>query len=77
MMAPAFARVAAEFEPDIRFLKVDTEAAPHIAARYNIRCIPMLILFQKGEIVAQRAGAINAQTLRGWLKQYTQTQAAA
>jgi thioredoxin 2 len=77
MMAPVFARSAAELEPDIRFLKLDTEAAPHIAARYNIRSIPMLILFQKGAIVAQRAGAVDGQTLRAWLKQYTQTQAAA
>lgn len=77
MMAPVFERVAAEMEPEIRFLKLDTEAAPDIAARHNIRSIPMLILFRKGAIVAQRAGAIDANTLRAWLRQSTGASAAA
>ncbi len=70
MMAPVFARVAGELEPDIRFLKLDTEAAPQIAARYGVRSIPMLILFRNGAIIAQRAGAMDAGTLRGWLRQH-------
>ena len=54
MMAPVFERAARELEPALRFLKLDTEAAADIAARYNIRSIPMLILFRNGAIVAQR-----------------------
>ena len=34
-MAPAFERVAAELEPEIRFLKVDTEAEQQLAAQYS------------------------------------------
>jgi thioredoxin 2 len=71
MMAPVFARAASELEPEVRFLKLDTEAAPDIAARYNIRSIPMLILFRSGAVVAQRAGAIDERALRDWLKQHT------
>jgi thioredoxin 2 len=67
-MAPIYERVAAELEPDFRFFKVDTEAEPELAARYHIRSIPTLMLFHKGAVVAQRAGAIDAQTLRSWLK---------
>jgi thioredoxin 2 len=40
-MAPVYDRIATEFEPNIRFLKVDTESEPELAARYNIRSIPM------------------------------------
>jgi thioredoxin 2 len=75
MMAPVFARVAGELEPGIRFLKLDTEAAPDIAARYGVRSIPMLILFRNGTVVAQRAGAIDGQTLRAWLQQHTHPEA--
>ena len=71
MMAPVFERVAAEFEPEVRFLKLDTEAEQEIAARYNIRSIPTLMLFSKGKVVAQRAGALDAQTLRSWIRQYS------
>ena len=70
MMAPIYERAAAEFEPDVRFLKLDTEAAPEIAARYQIRGIPTLILVRKGAVVAKRAGAVDGQTLRSWLRQY-------
>jgi thioredoxin 2 len=68
-MAPTYERVASELEPEIRFLKVDTEAAPELAARYNIRSIPTLILFQNGAEVARQAGAMDAASLRSWLRQ--------
>ncbi|MCW5733739.1 MAG: thioredoxin TrxC [Enhydrobacter sp.] len=71
MMAPAYERVAAELEPDVRFLKVDTEAQPQLAAQYNIRSIPTLILFRDGKVVAQRAGASDATSLRAWIQQNT------
>jgi thioredoxin 2 len=69
-MAPAYAKVAAEMEPRMRFLKVDTEAEPTLAAKYQIRSIPTLIVFRRGAILDQRAGAIDAGTLKSWLSQY-------
>jgi thioredoxin 2 len=69
-MAPAFERVAAEFEPEIRFLKVDTDAEQGLSARYNIRSIPTLMLFRNGNIVAQQSGALGADALRAWIRQY-------
>ena len=68
-MAPAFERVAAELEPGVRFLKVDTDAEQALAAQYNIRSIPTLMLFREGRMVAQRAGASDAQSLREWIRQ--------
>ena len=69
-MAPVYERVAAELEPDFRFLKVDTAAEQGLAARYGIRSIPTLMLFKKGAVAAQRAGAGDAQSLRTWLRQH-------
>ena len=71
-MAPVYERVAAELEPAFRFVKVDTEAEPELAARYHIRSIPTLMLFHKGSVVAQRAGAVDAQTLRSWLRAHAE-----
>lgn len=76
MMAPAYERVAAEMEPAIRFLKVDTEQEPELAARYGIRGIPTLMVFRKGKPIAQRAGAMDAGSLRAWLSQVTAVTAA-
>lgn len=69
-MAPVFERVTAELEPQARFLKVDTDAEQELAARYNIRSVPTLMMFRKGALVAQRAGASDAQSLRAWLQQH-------
>jgi thioredoxin 2 len=70
MMAPAYAQVASEMEPRMRFLKVDTEAEQALAARYQIRSIPTLMVFRGGKVVAQQAGAMDAGRLKAWLGQY-------
>jgi thioredoxin 2 len=71
MMAPAYEQVTAELEPNVRFLKVDTEAEQQLSARYSIRSIPTLMIFKEGKMVDQRAGAVDARTLRDWVKQHT------
>src|SRR3977135_1071060 len=76
-MEPVYDRRAAEFEPAIRFLKLDTAAEPAVAAPYEIRGTAALILVRRGSIVAQRAGAVDGQTLRAWLSQYAQAPARA
>jgi thioredoxin 2 len=70
MMAPVYDAVAAEMEPAMRFLKLDTEAEPQLAERYGIRGIPTLMVFRHDKILGQRAGAVDAGTLRQWLRQY-------
>jgi thioredoxin 2 len=76
-MAPVFERAAGEFEPELRFLKVDTEAEAELSARYNIRSIPTLMLFHRGNVVAQRAGALGVEALREWLRQHAPSAAPA
>jgi thioredoxin 2 len=70
-MTPVYERVASELEPAIRFLKVDTDVEPVLSRRYNIQSIPILMLFRNGKIVAQEAGALDAQALRAWLRRHT------
>jgi thioredoxin 2 len=77
VMAPAFERAAGEIEPELRFLKVDTEAETELSARYSIRSVPTLMLFHKGNVVAQRAGAVSADALRQWLRQHAPSAAPA
>ena len=67
MMAPAFAQAAGELEPRVRLAKVDTEAQQTIAARYNIRSIPTLILFRGGREVARQAGAMSKNDIVKWV----------
>lgn len=67
MMAPEFA-TAAQRVRDVRFAKVDTEAAQQVAARHGIRSIPTMILFDGGREVARRSGAMRAADIAAWLQ---------
>ena len=66
MMTPAFAQAAAQLEPKVRLLKVNTEAEQQLGAQFNIRSIPTLALFHKGREVARQAGAMGAADIVRW-----------
>jgi thioredoxin 2 len=68
MMAPAFAEAAQLLEPQIRLGKLNTETEPGISARYNIRSIPTMILFQGGREVTRQSGAMSSQDIVRWAK---------
>ena len=67
-MAPAFEQAASQLEPQMRLAKVDTEAVPALGARFNIRSIPTLALFQGGREVARQAGALGAADIVRWAR---------
>jgi thioredoxin 2 len=68
MMAPAFEAAAKQLEPRMRLAKLDTEAAPDIAARYAIRSIPTLILFRGGREIARQSGVMSAEAIAAWVR---------
>jgi thioredoxin 2 len=69
-MAPAYERAAGELEPDYRLLKLNTEEEQALAARYNIRSIPTLVLFRQGREVARLTGATDTRGLVSWTKSH-------
>jgi thioredoxin 2 len=66
-MAPAFEQAALALESSVRFAKLDTDAAPAVAQRYEIRSIPTMILFNGGEEVARHSGAMMAGDIERWV----------
>jgi thioredoxin 2 len=74
-MAPAYERAAAELEPDYRLLKVNTEEEPALAERYQVRGIPTMMLFARGNPIAHTAGAMNAAGIVNWVRAHGQEQA--
>ncbi len=59
-MAPAYEKAAAQLEPQVRVVKVNTEEAQNLGARFNIRSIPTLALFKGGREVARQPGAMTS-----------------
>jgi len=67
-MAPFYAQAAQRLEPAYRVVKVDTEQAQDLAARYAIRSIPTLALFLHGREVARQPGAMDSNNIIAWAK---------
>jgi thioredoxin 2 len=74
-MAPQF-EAAARALPDVRFAKVDSDAAPRASAAHGIRSIPTLVLFERGREVARRSGASSAADILAWVRSQLQRTAA-
>ncbi len=66
--APTFEK-ASEGHPDVVFAKVDTEAEQSLAAAANIRSIPTLMVFKKGNLVYNEAGALPPAALEDLISQ--------
>ncbi len=67
--APIFDQATRQFEPQLRLAKLNTEAEQGIAAQWQIRSIPTLILFRAGREVARLNGALALPQLQQWLQQ--------
>jgi len=66
-MAPQFERAARELKDRARLVKVNTDQAQGLAARYGIRAIPTLMLFRNGAEVKRASGAMDAGALARWV----------
>lgn len=64
--APQFEQLAAA-RPELRFVKVDSDAAPRASAALQIRSIPTTLLFVGGREVARQSGAMSAAQLGAWV----------
>lgn len=60
--APTF-EAAAEKYPNVAFAKVNTEEQQELAAAFNIRSIPTLMVFREQIILFAEAGALPAPAL--------------
>lgn len=67
MMAPAYAQAAATLEPRLRLAKLNTEQEQGIAAQFNIRSIPTLVIFKSGREIARMSGAMSAADIVRWI----------
>ena len=68
-MAPNFAAAAKTLEPDVRLLKLNSEAEPQASAELGVSGIPTLLLFRGGREIARTAGLMSAQQIVAWTRQ--------
>ena len=68
-MGPNFAAAAKTLEPEVRLLKLNSEAEPQAAAGLGVSGIPALLLFRDGHEIARSAGLMSAQQIVAWTHQ--------
>ncbi len=49
---------------------IDAEENRELAAEYDVRGVPTLLLFHRGELVGRKVGFVTAGELRAWVAPY-------
>jgi thioredoxin 1 len=57
MVAPAIDALATSYSGRLKVGKLNVDENPRVAAAFNIRSIPTLLLFRGGEVIDQQIGA--------------------
>ncbi|GGB69520.1 thioredoxin [Flavobacterium suaedae] len=62
MVGPIVEEISKEYDGKAVVGKVDVDANQEFAAKYGIRNIPTVLVFQKGEVVGRQVGVAPKQT---------------
>ena len=64
MIAPVLDELAEEYAGKVRIGKVNIDEHPALAAQFNVRAIPTLLLFKGGQVTEQMVGARSKRDLK-------------
>ena len=66
-IAPALESLAETMESKLTVAKINIDDNPQTPSTYNVRGIPTLIIFQAGEVIATKIGALPPNKLSEWV----------
>ena len=67
MIAPVLEELADDYEGKLKICKLDIDANAQTAPKYGIRRIPTLIVFNNGEVVGTKVGALSKSQLSAFI----------
>ncbi len=67
MIAPMLDQAAAQYQGRVNIVKVNVDENPETAAKFGVRGIPTLMLFQDGQATATKVGALSKSQLESFL----------
>lgn len=70
MMHPVLEELHAKIGDKARILKIDIDKNEQLAAIYNVRSVPTLMIFKDGKLEWRTSGVTSADTLEQTLAQY-------
>jgi thioredoxin 1 len=76
MIAPFLDQLAADKAGKLTVAKVNIDENPQTPRKYGVRGIPTMILFKRGQVAAQKIGALPKSKLYEWVESVLQPPAA-
>tara|TARA_B100001142_G_C14295497_1_gene640678 strand:- start:306 stop:626 length:321 start_codon:yes stop_codon:yes gene_type:complete len=70
-IAPALEELSKEMSDSITIVKVDVDSNPSTPAKYGVRSIPTLIIFNAGDVASMKVGALPKSKLKEWIQSST------
>ena len=67
MIAPLLDQLADEYADKVKVCKLDVDANPQTAAKFNVRGIPTILMFKNGDVEATKVGALSKSQLAAFL----------
>lgn len=68
MLGPIIEEIAAAAPAGIKVCKVDVDAEPELASKFQVMSIPTLVILKNGKIVATSVGVKPKQAILGMLQ---------
>ncbi|HEX5313962.1 MAG TPA: thioredoxin TrxA [Gammaproteobacteria bacterium] len=68
MIAPVLDEVAGDFKSRVKVVKLNVDENAQTSRKYGIRGIPTLMLFNGGDVAAQKVGALSKSQLVAFLE---------
>lgn len=68
-IAPALDEIATEMADQVQIAKINIDENPGVPGKYGVRGIPTLLLFQNGQVIAQKVGAVPKSQIVSWINE--------
>ena len=63
MLAPILIQAKEVLQDTVKIIKIDVDKNPAMAAKYEVRGVPTMILFKNGQPVWRQSGVLQAQAI--------------
>ena len=68
-IGPALEEISEELGDQVKIVKVNIDENPQTPQQYGVRGIPTLLIFQNGEVKAEKIGALPKSKLAEWVEE--------
>lgn len=67
-LAPILKQVKEALGDEVKIVKIDVDKNPTLASKYNVRGVPTMLLFKKGQQIWRKSGVLQKQEIINSIK---------